>query len=83
MKVENNATEVGGTAHPEVITEESKAESGKKVIDYESLLAETDKRLKDIEEKIWVIEGQYLNESQNIGNIFKGWSEDRQNTRAG
>ena len=71
-----------GTIQQEETKSGSQAKKAIEDRDYESLLAETDKNLRDIEEKIWTIEVQYLNESQNIGNIFKGWSEDRQNIRS-
>jgi len=37
--------------------------------------------LKQIEDKIWVMEGEYCNSSSTIGNIFKGWDMEKQTQR--
>ena len=51
--------------------------------DFEAMVNDLDRKLKDVEDKIWIMEGEYLKESANIGNIFKGWDMEKQNARGG
>ena len=68
--------------------EESKQSNGDKGQgppdrDYDAIVGDLTNRLKEIEDKIYVMEGEYLKESASIGNIFKGWDMEKQSQRGG